>query len=114
MANYNRLQFATVMTKTYLTIDTFFTAFSVPTPHTADLIIFQNLTDASVMIGINEEVEHLPLPANGYIVLDLNRDIVDTQIQLAKGTEIYVRLLDIAVPATVGALYVSIIYSKRK
>ena len=114
MANYNRLQFATVMSKAFGTILDTFSAFSTPTQQTADLIILQNLTDASVMVGIAEEAEHIPLPANGYIVLDLNRDIVDTQIQLARNTEIYVKRLDIGVAPTVGSIYISIIYSRKK
>jgi hypothetical protein len=82
----------------------------VGTSMTRPIRIFsiQNLTDESLMFSFDGVDDHIPLPANGFVLLDVaaNRGVAQ-EWSLAKGTRIYVKRIGIP---TSGSVYVSTFY----
>lgn len=70
------------------------------------LIIFQNLTDVSVMISFDGVDDHIPLVTSGYLVLDITANkTIANGLYIAEGSRIYVKQL--AGAAGSGSFYVS-------
>jgi hypothetical protein len=71
---------------------------------------FQNLTDAAVMFSFDGVVDHFPLPASGYFVLDVttNQPFNVGGLYLSIGTQIYVKSLSGS--SSSGSVYVSFYY----
>ena len=75
------------------------------------ILIIQNLTDQSVMFSFDGTNDHLPLLANGYVVLDVSSNKNQTDgFFFAVGTTIYVK--QIGAPSS-GSVYVSVFYGER-
>ena len=73
----------------------------------ARLMVFQNLTDKAVMVSFDGVNDHLPLAANGYLIMDVTANkATDDGFFLAEGTRIYVK--ELTAPLTSGSVYVSI------
>lgn len=84
---------------------------AVGTPATrADAILqFQNLTDADVMVSFDGVVDHFPLAAGAYFVLDVcTNKVTPDGMYLSIGTQFYVKYLTGA-PSS-GAFYISLYY----
>lgn len=80
------------------------TAFTQP----MRIIFIQNLTDALVMFSFNGIDDHFPLPANGFLLLDVSSNkSVSQAFFIAEGTRVFVK--QIGVPTT-GSVYVSGFY----
>lgn len=74
------------------------------------IIVLQNLTDVLLMFSFNGIDDHLPLPSNGYLVLDITANKTISQgFFLAEGQRIYCRSL-VGVPATSGSAYLTTFY----
>lgn len=71
----------------------------------------QNLSNESVMISWDGVNDHFPLPANGYVIMDVssNKTIMGGTFMVAQGTRFYVRALTGTFP-TSGSVYLSIFY----
>lgn len=71
----------------------------------------QNLTDQAVMISWDGINDHFPLPANGYVIMDVgsNKTLTGGTFMVAQGTRFYVKALTGVLPG-VGSVYLSIFY----
>jgi len=71
----------------------------------------QNLTDQAVMISWDGINDHFPLPANGYVIMDVasNKTLTGGAFMVAQGTRFYVKALTGVLPG-VGSVYLSIFY----
>jgi hypothetical protein len=78
--------------------------------HPARIIVFQNLTDASIMVSLDGgATDTFPLASQGMFVLDIASDkTTDNGLFLAAGTQISAK--DLGVPST-GSFYVTIMYA---
>ena len=75
------------------------------------LLLVQNLTDESLMFSFDGVEDHLPLPRDGYILIDVTANkSIEAGMFFAEGTRIYVK--QIGVP-TSGAVYVTTFYGSR-
>ena len=70
----------------------------------------QNFTDEPIMISWDGINDHFPLPANGYVIMDVasNKTLTGGSFMIAQGTRFYVKALS-SLPLT-GSVYVSIFY----
>lgn len=77
--------------------------------HPIRIIMIQNLTDQTVMFSFNGVDDHVPLPSNGFLLLDVttNKASSGGAFYIAEGTRIYVREI---VSPTSGDVYVSVFY----
>lgn len=68
------------------------------------IFVIQNLTDSLLMFSFDGINDHLPLPSNGYIVLDVSANKTTKQgFFLAEGERLYVK--DTGTPPGEGAVY---------
>ena len=74
----------------------------------ARIFYLQNLTDATLMFSFDGINDHFPLPANGFILLDVatNRTVSE-QFYVSQGQRIYVK--ELGVPTT-GSVYLTVFY----
>jgi len=76
------------------------------------MILLQNLTNAAVMVSFDGINDHLPLAANGYIVLDVTANkTVDTGFFIGEGQRFYVK--DLGVACTAMSVYLSVFYGSE-
>lgn len=76
------------------------------------MILLQNLTDINVMISFDGINDTLPLPINGYLILDITSNkTIDQGFFLAQGTRIYVKNLISTDTAIKGAVYLTTFYA---
>lgn len=72
------------------------------------MLLIQNLTDESLMFSFDGVNDHLPLPTDGYILLDVTSNKArEDGLYFAEGTRIYVK--EISTPTT-GSVYVTTFY----
>jgi hypothetical protein len=72
------------------------------------IIFVQNLTDSTLMFSLNGIDDHFPLPANGFLLLDVTANKTLPQgAFIAEGTRIYVK--EVGAPS-MGNVYVSTFY----
>jgi hypothetical protein len=75
------------------------------------MIVIQNMTDANLMFSFDGVNDHLPIPAHGYLVLDVtNNKTIAQGFFVAKGQRLYVKRLTALDVPTVGAAYLSTFY----
>jgi len=80
------------------------TAFTKP----IRILMIQNLTDESLMFSFDGINDHVPLPRDGYILLDITANkAIEHGYYIAEGTRIYVK--EIGTPTT-GSVYVTAFY----
>jgi len=72
------------------------------------IFFLQNWTDESLMFSFDGVNDHLPLPAGGFIVIDVtaNKSLPEG-FYIAEGDSIYVK--EIGTPTT-GSVYLSVFY----
>lgn len=79
-----------------------------PLTNPSRLILFQNYTDAALMISFDGITDHVPIAANGFVLLDITANkTVNQGFYIAEGTRFYVK--EIGAPTT-GSFYVSSFY----
>lgn len=79
-----------------------------PLDNPSRLLIIQNLTDATLIFSINGVDDHLILPSQSNIVLDVTTNQSQTQgTYFSVGTRVYVKRFGIP---TSGSVYVSTLY----
>lgn len=79
-----------------------------PLTNPSRLIIFQNFTDGDVMVSFDGITDHLPVAANGFVLLDVTANKTVSQgFYIAEGTRFYVK--EITAPST-GSFYISSFY----
>jgi hypothetical protein len=88
-----------------------YTGIGAPFDNPVHWFMVQNLTDAPVMISWDGINDHFPLPANGYVIMDVatNKTLTGGTFMVAQGTRFYVRSLTVTDP-TLGSVYLSIFY----
>lgn len=96
---------AGVITSTYMGIGT-----ELDFPSRIPFI--QNLTNQTLMFSLDGIDDHFPLPANGYMILDVVANKSQTQgMYISEGQRFYVK--DMGTPATTGAVYVTTFYGSN-
>lgn len=76
----------------------------------ARIISVQNLTDATLMFSFNGVDDHFPLPADGFLLLDITGNrTVSTGFFIAESTRLYVKLID---EPTTGSVYFTSFYGE--
>lgn len=75
------------------------------------LLLIQNMTDESLMFSFDGINDHVPLPRDGYILLDVTANkSTEAGMYFAEGTRIYVK--QIGAPTT-GSAYVTVFYGSK-
>jgi len=79
--------------------------------HPARIILFQNFTNADLMISMDGIHSHFPIPAGGFLLLDVtsNRSDLGGGYYIAEGTRFYVMRL--GADPTLGNLWMSVFYA---
>ena len=73
------------------------------------MFVLQNFTDAAVIFSLDGINDHIPMPANGYLVLDLCANkTLESGYYYAEGQRMYVKAL--AGNPTTGSVYISTFY----
>ena len=76
------------------------------------MLLIQNLTDELVMFSFDGIDDHLPMPANGYLILDISANKTSsTGFFLAEGQRLYVKH-EGAAPTT-GSVYFTTFYGAQ-
>jgi len=76
--------------------------------HPARMIYIQNLTDALLMLSFNGVDDHFPLPANGFLLLDVTSNKTASQgFFISGGQGIYAKQMEVP---TSGSVYVTSFY----
>jgi len=111
MASKNRLAIDPVSTKDFSTITASYSVMddNTPTAHASALTLIQNFTDVAVMVSIDGVNDHIPLSSNGFLLLDLDKFIIDKQLSLPVGTAFYAKQIG-GTAATAGKLYITTFY----
>ncbi len=79
-----------------------------PLANPSRIILIQNFTDEAVMISFDGITDHLPVAAEGFVLLDVTANKTATQgFYIAEGTRFYVK--EIGNPTT-GSVYISTFY----
>lgn len=72
------------------------------------IMLLTNLTDAALMFSFDGIDDHFPLPANGYILLDISANkTTETGFFLAEGQRLYVKEID--TPSS-GSVYFTVFF----
>lgn len=91
-----------------------YAAVGTPLINLTRLILFQNGTDVNVIFSFDSVNDHIFVPTNGFVLLDLNTnkdsttEVMGWYIQ--NGTQIYVK--DASAATTSGSVYVSSFYGR--
>lgn len=81
----------------------------IPLSNPSRIVLFQNFTDQAVMISFDGITDHLPVPAEGFVLLDITANKTVSQgFAVAQGTRFYAKQLTDA--PTVGSFYISSFY----
>jgi len=90
-------------------IDSTYEPVGSPAGRSDAILQFQNLTDTDLMVSFDGVVDHFPLVAGAYFVLDIcTNKVTQDGMYLSVGTQFYVKYL--TDPATSGAFYISLYY----
>lgn len=78
--------------------------------HPIRILFLQNLTNAVLMFSFDGITDHVPLPNNGFLLLDVSSNkTTSAGFYIGQGTRIYVK--QVGVP-TGGSVYLSSFYGK--
>jgi hypothetical protein len=78
----------------------------------ARMLLIYNLTDQPVFFSFDGLDDHIPLPNNGYIVLDIAANKTrESGFFLAEGERLYAKYIN-AMP-TVGSVYFTVFYGRE-
>lgn len=100
-----RLEPEEVRTLPYSSIGSSYMGIGTAMSRPIRIFLLQNLTDTDLMFSFDGVTDHLPLPNNGYILLDITANKTREQgYYLAEGTRLYVK--EITTP-TAGSVYLT-------
>jgi|SRR5579862_3214782 hypothetical protein len=87
-----------------------YTAIGTPLAFPSRLLVFQNLTDASVMVSWDGVNNHQPIGINGYMIMDITANKTNNggAFAIHAGTQFYIKYLSGA--PSVGSFYLSTYY----
>jgi hypothetical protein len=98
-----------VRSRGFATIGAGYMSVGDPIESASSFIVFQNLTDANVMVSFNGFDDNLPLPAAGGLVLDVTANkSCEGGFYVAEGTQFWVKHLGAA--PTTGTFYITNFY----
>jgi len=104
-----RLQYEPVREVLFSNITGAYSALGTPVKHQIRMIVFQNFMDQPVMFSFNGIDDHIPMVANGYMILDITSNkTIQQGFFLAERQQVYVKQL--SAPPTLGSVYVSVFY----
>lgn len=108
MALNYRFAFDEVRSLAFGSIGAAYAAIGAQTTDAGRLFMIQNLTDQTLMFSLDGTTDHFPLPANGFLLIDLdaNKTIQGGKLELMARTTFYVRHIGVA--PTLGTVYVSL------
>lgn len=76
------------------------------------MLLIQNLTDELAMFSFDGVDDHLPMPANGYLILDISANKTSSVgFFLAEGQRLYVKHEGVA--PTTGSVYFTTFYGAQ-
>ncbi len=105
-----RLLFEPVRSLAYTSVASGYTAIGTPLVNPARQVFVQNDTDVTLMFSIDGTNDHFPLPASGFLLLDITSNKTTEQgFYIAQGTTFYVK--EVGTPSS-GNVYVSVMYGK--
>jgi hypothetical protein len=79
-----------------------------PLSNPSRIILIQNYTDEALMVSFDGITDHLPIAADGFVLLDVTANKTVLQgFYIAEGTRFYVK--EIGTPTT-GSIYISSFY----
>lgn len=85
-----------------------YAAIGTPLANPSRILMIQNLTDETLMFSFDGITDHIPVPDNGFILLDVTANKTVSQgFYIAEGTRFYVK--EIGNPTT-GSVYISSFY----
>ena len=104
-----RLNFENARSLAFGSIVAGYMGIGTPIDNPARIIFIQNLTDATLWFSNDGVNDKFPLPANGFLLLDVttNRASTGGALYQPQGERWYVRQLGVP---TSGAVYVCVIY----
>jgi|FreactcultuFSWF8_1027224.scaffolds.fasta_scaffold00501_7 hypothetical protein len=110
MALGKQLRVEAVRTLDYSGISGSYAPVGSPSTRPDGVLQFQNLTNASLMVSFDGIVDHFPLPANSYFVIDVttNQPFNVGGLYLSIGTQMYVKALS-GSPSS-GSMYITFYY----
>ncbi len=80
-----------------------------PLSNPSRLILFQNFTDEAVMVSFDGITDHMPVAANGFVLLDITANKTVSQgFYIAEGTRFYIKQ-ESSAPSS-GNFYISTFY----
>jgi hypothetical protein len=105
-----RLAMEPVRTLAFGSISGTYMGIGLPLNNPARIMLFQNLTDQTLMFSLDGVNDNFPLAAMTSFVLDVtsNKSLGEGYF-VAEGTRIYVR--DLGIATTLGAVYVTVMYA---
>lgn len=106
-----RVRFETLRTVAFGGISGTYAALGSPLLHGARLIILDNLTNDDLLISFDGTNDHMVLVSTSAKIIDFASNKVGPvgQLELSKGTQVYVKQLSGA--PTAGSVYLSVIYA---
>lgn len=103
-----RIKPETVRTLAAASVVAGYTAVGAVMANPIRIFYLQNMTDETVMFSFDGVNDHLPLPAAGYIVIDVTANkSMEQGFYLAEGDRVYVKR--VGVPTT-GDVYLTVFY----
>ena len=109
MSIATRLDVEPIRSRGFATITANYLSVGNELNNAASFIVFQNLTDAEVMISFNGVDDHLALPEFGGLVLDVTANMTrEGGFFVAEGTQFYVKAIG-NLPSA-GSFYISLFY----
>lgn len=103
-----RMLMEAVRTLAFGSVAAGYTAVGTATTNPGRIIFVQNLTNATLMFSIDGTTDHFPLPANGFLLLDIASDKqASDPFFLGAVTTLYVK--QVGVPTT-GNVYFTLMY----
>jgi hypothetical protein len=107
-----RLQAETLRSLAFGSISGTYMGIGTAMAHPIRMFVLNNLTDKLLLFSFDGINDHLVLPTNGYMILDMTSNKTIPQgFFLAEGTRVYVK--DNGSAATSGAVYLSAFYGSE-
>lgn len=98
-----------VRTLDFSSISAAYMGVGIPLNNPSRIILIQNFCDQAVMLSFDGITDHVPVAADGFVLLDITANkTVDQGFYIAEGTRFYVKELS-STPSS-GAVYISSFY----
>lgn len=107
----NEVRAQEVQSLAFGSIGASYTAVGVAASNPTVIVHIQNLTDATLMFSYDGTIDHFPLVAGGFLILDLHTNHPNSSgLFLSRDTQMYVK--QEGTPSS-GSVYITYYYPKR-